>query len=197
MSATVPSPPACVFLDRDGVINEEAGIISRREQLRLIPGSGSAIARLNERGVPVIVITNQPVVARGWLTEEGVVELHDHLRDLLAQSGAKLDAIYFCPHHENADDPAYRMECECRKPRPGLLHRAAADHGLDLARCVMIGDRTVDLKAGREAGCSGILVETGFAGGDGKCEVTPDHVAADLAAAVDFLLSCPTPPKNV
>ena len=188
--------PACVFLDRDGVINEEVGISRSKDQLRLIPGTGEAIARLNTHGIPVVVITNQPVVARGWLSERGVDELHSYLRTLLERCGAKLDAIYFCPHHENANDPVYRKVCQCRKPRPGLLLQAAADLAIDLSRCVMVGDRTVDLKAGEDAGCAGILVETGFAGRDGKCEVTPRHIAANLSSAVDFLLSCPTFPKK-
>lgn len=180
-----------VFLDRDGVINEEDGIIRSAGQLRLVPGSGEAIARLNRAGLPVIVITNQPVVARGWCTEEELGRLHDHLRDLLRAHGATLDAIYYCPHHENADDPAYRTICECRKPRAGLILRAARDFDLDLPRCVMIGDRTVDIEAARSAGTSAWLVRTGYGGDDGKCAATPDHAFADLAAAVDFLLSAP------
>lgn len=178
-----------VFLDRDGVINEEDGIISRAEQLRLIDGADKAIARLNAAGIPVVVITNQPVVARGLCTEAEVDGLHEHLRVLLLAHGAKLDAIYFCPHHENADVPAYRVVCDCRKPRPGLLLRATAEHGFDLARCVMIGDRTVDLAAARAAGCAAWLVETGFAGADGKCDVAPDRVFRDLNAAVTEILS--------
>lgn len=174
--------PQAVFLDRDGVINEEAGIISRSDQLRLIPGSGAAIRRLNEIGIPVIVITNQPVVARGWISEEDLSHLHDHLRALLAESEASLDALYACPHHENANDSRYRVICECRKPRPGLLLQAASDFQLDLRRCLMVGDRTVDLQAAREAGCGAVLVKTGFAGSDGKCDVEPDRVFPDLAA---------------
>lgn len=188
-----PTAFQAVLLDRDGVINEEDGIIRSAEQLRLVPGSGEAIARLNRAGLPVIVITNQPVVARGWCTEEELGRLHDHLRDLLRAHGASLDAIYYCPHHENADDPAYRMICDCRKPRPGLLRRAAKDFSLDPSRCVLIGDRTVDLEAARAAGAAAWLVRTGYGGGDGKCEVRPDRVFDDLAAAVDLLLRARPP----
>lgn len=176
--------PDAVFLDRDGVINEEDGIIQKPSQLRLVPGAGRAIRRLNEKGILVIVVTNQPVVARGWATEAEVDLIHQRLRDMLAEGGAHLDAIYFCPHHENADLPGYRVRCRCRKPRAGMLEQAAADWKLELDRCVMIGDRTVDLQAAREAGCVAWLVETGFGGKDGKCEVEPDAVFANLEAAV-------------
>lgn len=184
-----PAPPFhAVFLDRDGVINEEDGIIRSIDQLRLLPGVGEAIARLNEAGLPVIVITNQPVVARGWCTEAEVGVIHDHLRDLLRSHGATLDAIYYCPHHENANDPAYRLVCECRKPRPGLLKRAGGDFGLDLSRCVLIGDRTVDLEAARAAGTAAWLVRTGYGGEDGKCGTAPDLTFADLTEAVEAIL---------
>ena len=181
---------AAIFLDRDGVINVEDGIVRSPDQLRLIPGSAEAIARLNALGVPVIVITNQPVVARGWANEDELGVIHDRLRDLLKAHGAVLDAVYFCPHHENANDPAYRTICECRKPRPGMLLKAAEEFGLKLSDCVMIGDRTVDLMAAREAGCSTFLVKTGFAGQDGICSVEPDGEFDDLAAAVKYIESC-------
>jgi len=177
-----------VFLDRDGVINEEDGIIQSVEQLRLLPGVGEAIARLNRASLPVIVITNQPVVARGWCTEAELGLIHDHLRELLRPHEATLDAIYYCPHHENANDPAYRLVCDCRKPRPGLLKRAAGDFGLDLSRCVLIGDRTVDLEAARAAEAAAWLVRTGYGGEDGKCGAEPDRTFADLAEAVKAIL---------
>lgn len=183
-----PPPFQAVFLDRDGVVNEEDGIVRSAGQLRLLPGAGEAIARLNRASLPVIVVTNQPVVARGWCSEADLAGIHDHLRALLRPFGAALDAIYYCPHHENADDPAYRAVCDCRKPRPGLLRRAARDFSLDPSRCVLIGDRTVDLEAARAAGAAAWLVRTGYGGGDGKCDVRPDRVFDDLAAAVDFLL---------
>lgn len=179
-----------MFLDRDGVINTEDGIISKPDQLHLIPGSGEAIARLNQMNLPVIVVTNQPVVARGWATEADVDLIHRRLRSLLAEHGATLDAIYFCPHHENANDPNYRSICDCRKPRPGMLRQAAKDFGLDLAKCVLIGDRTVDLQAAREATCQAYLVKTGFAGKDGKCDIAPDMVFTDLLTSVIHIEKC-------
>lgn len=178
-----------VFLDRDGVINEEDGIIRSAGQLRLVPGSAEAIANLNHAGLPVIVITNQPVVARGWCSEAELEEIHNHLRGLLAPHGAKLDAIYYCPHHENANDPAYRVVCDCRKPRAGLILKAVHDFDLDPARCVLIGDRTVDLEAARAAGCAAWLVKTGYGGGDGKSDTIPDRISADLSEAVQAILN--------
>jgi len=186
--ATRPRSIDAVFLDRDGVINEEDGIIRSVEQLRLLPRAGEAIARLNQASLPVIVITNQPVVARGWCSEAELDTIHEHLRALLRPFGATLDAIYYCPHHENANDPAYRLVCDCRKPRPGLLNLAAKDFGLDLTRCILIGDRTVDLEAARAAGAAAWLVRTGYAGQDGKCDASPDSVFDDLQKAVSFLL---------
>jgi len=186
----IGSPFAAVFLDRDGVINEEDGIIHEPDQLRLIAGTALAICQLNELGIPVIVVTNQPVVARGWATEAEVDAIHDRMTAMLAAEGegATIDAIYFCPHHEHADDPRYRTVCKCRKPRPGLLLQAIEDFDLVPGRCVMIGDRTVDLQAAREAGCGAAwLVETGYGGKDGKCQAVPDRTFPDLAAAVDFI----------
>lgn len=190
MSGSAPESINAVFLDRDGVINSEDGIIREAGQLRLIPGSGEAIARLNRLKMPVIVVTNQPVVARGWASEADVDRIHRHLAQLLSEHGASLDAIYFCPHHENANDPAYRKNCDCRKPRPGMLLQAAKDFGIDLSESVLIGDRTVDLQAAREAGCLAYLVETGFAGTDGKCIIKADMVFADLLAAVKHIETC-------
>ena len=195
MPAPGQSPFSAVFLDRDGVINEEDGIVREPGQLRLIEGSARAIRRLNELGLPVIVVTNQPVVARGWASEAEVDHIHDRLRELLAAEDASVDAIFFCPHHENADDLNYRLICDCRKPRPGLLLKAAEVHGLDLKRSVMIGDRTVDLQAAREAGCAGAyLVETGYGGKDGKCDAMPDQTFENLGAAVTHIETCQNQP---
>jgi len=186
------SPLDAIFLDRDGVINEEVGIIRSAEQLRLVPGAGEAIARLNQASLRVIVVTNQPVVARGWCSEGELGTIHEHLKALLRPFGATLDAIYYCPHHENANDPAYRLVCDCRKPRPGLLARAAKDFDLDLSRCILIGDRTVDLEAARAAGAAAWLVRTGYGGKDGKCVAEPDRTFADLLEAVKAALGTRT-----
>jgi D-glycero-D-manno-heptose 1,7-bisphosphate phosphatase len=176
-----------VFLDRDGVINEEVDLLHRADQLRLIPGSAEAISLFNAAGLPVVVVTNQPVVARGLCTEDDIRAIHDELERQLAGLGARVDAIEFCPHHPNADLPAYRVACECRKPRPGMILRAAARLGLDPSRGVMVGDRTADLAAARAAGCVAVLVRTGYAGADGQNAVEPDLVCDDLLAAARLI----------
>lgn len=178
-----------VFLDRDGVINEEVDLLHRVDQLALIDGSAGAIARLNAAGVRVIVVTNQPVVARGLCTEADIDAIHAALERQLGDRGARVDAIYYCPHHENADLMEYRTVCSCRKPRIGMLAAAAERFGLDLGRSYVVGDRTADIQAGANAGCTTILVQTGYAGKDGKHPATPTHTCADLAAAVDFILA--------
>ena len=158
----ISNPFQALFLDRDGVINEEDGIVRTIDQLKLIPGSAEAIGRLNQLGVLAIVVTNQPVVARGWCSEAELAVIHRHLEELLLSGGAKLDAIYFCPHHENANDQRYRVSCDCRKPKPGLLLQAGRDFDLELSRCAMVGDRTVDIKAAREAGGTGLVGRNGI-----------------------------------
>ncbi len=184
-----------VFLDRDGTINEEAGLIDDPAKLKLIPGSATAIRRLKAAGAAVVVTTNQPVIARGMLDEEGLGRVHARLRELLAREGAVVDEIRFCPHHPEthhaeASDPRYRCECECRKPKPGMLLEGAKDSGLSASEFYMIGDSTRDIAAGIAAGCQGtILLETGFAGKDGNCpNAKPDVVLADLGAAADWIL---------
>jgi D-glycero-D-manno-heptose 1,7-bisphosphate phosphatase len=184
-----------VFLDRDGTINEEVGLIEESSKLRLIPGAALAMARLKAAGAVLIVTTNQPVVARGLVDETGLDGIHARLKEMLAQEGAVLDAVFYCPHHPEthhaeAADPRYRKRCDCRKPEPGMLLRGAERFGLDPAACYMVGDSTRDVAAGRAAGCrAALLLETGFAGGDGTCpDAKPDAVLADLAAAAEWIL---------
>jgi D-glycero-D-manno-heptose 1,7-bisphosphate phosphatase len=182
-----------VFLDRDGTINEDVDYLRHPDQMRLIPGAAAAIARLNQRGLAVIVVTNQSAVARGLLTENDLAAIHLHLHELLAAEGAHVDGIYYCPHHPEAANADFRRDCDCRKPGPGMLLQAARDHGLDLAASVMIGDSRRDLEAGKIAGCKSlILVRTGH----GSAEETglarlsfSAKVYDDLTAAVDGLLS--------
>lgn len=177
-----------VFLDRDGVINENA-YVNRPEDLVLIPGSAEAIARLNRAGVPVFVVTNQGGIAMGHLTEEALAEIHEHLLALLAEHGAHVDGIDYCPHMPTARVAAYRIDCPARKPGTGMLERARAKHSIDLAQSVLVGDATTDILAGNRAGCRTILVRTGFAGEDGKADVAPTATANDLAAAVGLILT--------
>jgi len=183
-----------VFLDRDGVINREVDLLYREDQLDLLPGAAEAIRRLNDAGILAIVVTNQPVVARNLCTEDDVCRIHERLQEMLKEAaGARLDAVYYCPHHPETHhqdgNPAYRGRCRCRKPAIGMLEEARERFGLDFARCVLVGDTTRDVQTGRNAGCRTILVKTGYAGRDGACDVVPDHVVEDLADAVDTVLA--------
>ena len=185
-----------IFLDRDGVLVHDDHLITAPEQLRVMEGAPMALERLRAAGWRLVVVTNQTVVARGLLDEAGVGALHEDLRQkILAGGGPSLDAFYVCPHHPRADDPRYRVDCDCRKPRPGLLLRAAAERNLDLSRSFLVGDRPSDIAAGQRAGCRTILVTTGRhedppIQSPDSAEPTrpPDAVLPDLAAAVDWIL---------
>lgn len=146
-----------VFLDRDGTINEEVGFLHSEEQFRLLPGAAEAIAMFNQMGWLVIVVTNQPVIARGELTLKGLDNIHCKMETLLGRRGAYVNAIYFCPHHPEKGFPGecaeYKIECTCRKPKPGMLLEAAERFHIDLASSWMAGDNERDMKAGELAGC--------------------------------------------
>jgi len=181
-----------VFLDRDGTLCELVRDLHRIEDLRLVPGAAEAVRRLNESFYLAVVVTNQPVVARGLCTLEQLDRIHAKLETLLGERGAKLDALYFCPHHPDpgspSENPKFKLRCECRKPSGGLIRRAVAELNIDLARSVMIGDSTVDIETGKRAGIRTILVLTGEAGRDGKFAVRPDARCADLAEAIGLVL---------
>lgn len=182
-----------VFLDRDGTINEQMGYINHLDRFILLPGVGRAIARLNLAGWQVVVVSNQSGVARGYFPEDLLYQVDRKMIHLLAENGARLDGIYYCPHHPRAEVPAWRQDCDCRKPRPGLFWRAARDLGLDLARSFAVGDRHTDLKAARTVGAKAILVLTGYGRGEVEYvlphqDVQPDIVASDLNQAVDWIL---------
>ena len=184
---------AAVFLDRDGTLIEEVNYLAHPSQVRLIPGAAAAVRRLNAAGVPVVVVTNQAGVARGYFPEGRVAEVHAHLSAVLAADGARVDAYYFCPHHPTAGVGKYKAACACRKPHPGMLVTAAADLRLDLSRSWMVGDKLCDLRAGAAAGCRTVLVRTGYGATVGgplsTVELRLAGVAADLAAAVDLWAS--------
>ena len=175
-----------VFLDRDGTIADEVGYLNHVSRFRILPQVPEAIRRLNHAGLPVIVITNQSGVSRGYFPETLVHEVHELMIAQLAAVGARLDAIYYCPH-TSADG------CACRKPRTGMLDRAAQDHSLDLQASFVVGDRHDDLEVAHRAGAKGILVRTGYGEGEhlwnaSKWAIQPDFVAADLADAVQWIL---------
>ncbi|MBI2899187.1 MAG: HAD family hydrolase [Planctomycetes bacterium] len=180
-----------LFLDRDGTIVEETGYVTSPEMLRLLPGAAGAIARFNAAGVRVFVVSNQAGIARGLMSERDLETVHLRLVALLGAEGARLDGIYYCPHHPESERAEYAVACGCRKPAPGLLEQAAREHGADLADSVMIGDNLRDLQAGRAAGTKTVLVRTGLgtevlAGRTSHPDA--DWVAADLAEAAEMLL---------
>jgi len=181
--------PWAVFLDRDGTINELAGLVSSPDQLRLLPGVPSALRNIKATGALLVLITNQPVVAREMVTEDQLEDIHLHLQEMLQAEGAGLDAIYYCPHHPEthhpeACNPKYRRECDCRKPKPGLIVTAARDLGIELGASFFVGDSSRDIAAGAAAGCTTILVRTGCAGADNVCpDAHPDLVVDDLSEA--------------
>ena len=157
-----------IFLDRDGTINKYIGFLRKPEELELLEGAAKAICKINQSGYLAIGATNQPVIARGEVTWEGLEEIHRKLETLLGQEGAYLDDIFICPHHPDrnflGECPEYKVDCGCRKPKPGLLLRAAEKYNIDLAGSWMIGDSQRDVDAGTAAGCRTILLnkETGL-----------------------------------
>jgi D-glycero-D-manno-heptose 1,7-bisphosphate phosphatase len=186
-----------IFLDRDGVLIEDVDLLTNPRDIRVLEGVPQALRRLKEDGFRLIVVSNQTVVARGLATEEEVLAIQAEVERFLEQVGApRLDGFYFCPHHPNATLPAYRTACECRKPRPGLLLRAAREHNLNLDVSFAVGDRITDIIAGARAGCWTVLVQTGKhqASPIETVEpldesVQPDYVCTDLRAAAGWILA--------
>jgi D-glycero-D-manno-heptose 1,7-bisphosphate phosphatase len=183
-----------VFIDRDGTISEEVGYVNHVSRYRVFPFAAEAVRALNEAGWLAVLVTNQAGVARGYFAEEMIGAVHGLLAAELERGGARLDAVYYCPHHPTVGEPPYRLDCDCRKPRPGLIRRAAADLGLDLARCWMVGDRYSDAELARNAGVRSAFVLTGYGRGELEHQSRdwrhrPDLVAENLLEAVRGILS--------
>ena len=183
---------AAVFLDRDGTMIEDVGYLDRLERLSLFPYTIDAIRLLNRGGYKVVVVTSQAGVAHGSVTEEFLGEAHSVITQRVAEAGGRIDAFYYCPHHPHAAIAKYRTECDCRKPKPGMIFTAARDLSLDLSRSFIVGDRWRDIEMGVAAGTKGVLVETGY----GKTEAPrrPDHIApvpvvANLVDATSLILN--------
>ncbi|MGL5194797.1 MAG: D-glycero-alpha-D-manno-heptose-1,7-bisphosphate 7-phosphatase [Chroococcales cyanobacterium] len=184
-----------VFLDRDGVLNQEVGYIHRLEDLNLIPGVAAAVRRLNDRNLFCCLVSNQSGPARGYYPAAHVEALHDRLCRLLDQeAGARLDAVYYCPYlspPEGGTDPEFTRWTTWRKPNTGMLVAAAWEHDLDLSQSFMVGDKATDVDMAHNAGCTGILVKTGYGdrvlGGQYQHHTHPDFIASDLADAVDWI----------
>jgi D-glycero-D-manno-heptose 1,7-bisphosphate phosphatase len=182
-----------LFMDRDGCLAEEAGYVNHVSRIHLLPRAGEAVRRLNVAGVPAVMVTNQAGIAKGYFSEEVLEAVNAELVRQLATAGARLDGVYVCTHHPDAGEPPYRAACECRKPRPGLLLRAAADLGLDLPASVVVGDKISDIGAAHAVGAAGVLVLTGYGRGEWEHRrhlwtEKPDHIAEDLFDAVDWAL---------
>lgn len=183
-----------VFIDRDGTISEEVGYINHPSRFRVFPYSAPAIKLLNESGWLAIVVTNQAGVARGYFSEEMIKSVHERLDQDLESNGARLDAIYYCAHHPSLGEPPYLLDCDCRKPRPGLIRQADGEFGIDLKKSWMVGDRYSDVELARNAGVNSALVMSGYGRGEwehqrGSWKYQPDLIAENLLAAVEAIIS--------
>jgi len=182
-----------VFIDRDGTLTEEVGYVNHPRRLRLLPRSAEAIRRLNEHGIPAVVVTNQAGLARGYFSEDVLHAVTAELGAQLRQAGAHLDGIYVCPHHPTEGEPPWRADCDCRKPKPGMFLQAAAELGLDLGASTIVGDKASDLAIAPKIGARGVLVLSGYGLGEWEYRrdtfaARPDHVADDLLDAVQWVI---------
>ncbi len=183
-----------IFFDRDGTLSHEVGYVNHLSRFALLPSTVPAIRRVNEAGWRAIVTTNQAGVARGYFEEWLIHAVHQKLRDELAAGGAFLDDIYFCAHHPTLGKPPYRLDCDCRKPKTGMLLRGAEAFGLDLTKCWVVGDRYSDVKFAHRVGAKGALVLTGYGRGEYEYQRQdwdgePDHIAENADEAVAWILS--------
>lgn len=181
-----------IFLDRDGTINEYVGFLTRLEDFKLLPEVAKAINHINNSIYIAIVATNQPVIARGDVTFAQLEEIHMKMESELGKCGAYLDDIFFCPHHPDkgyaGEIPELKKECECRKPKIGMIKEAEEKYNIDLSYSWYIGDTTMDIQTGKNAGMKTILVKTGESGRDAKYDVQPDFIAENLLSAVNYIL---------
>lgn len=191
-------PKPTIFLDRDGTLNVERDFLKTPDQLELIPGAGAALKALRQAGYRLVVLTNQPVIARGEASFDDVAAVHRKLEWELGKDGAFIDAIYFCPHHPDAGFSGERIElkiaCDCRKPGIGLFERACRDKAVATKGSWMIGDQTRDIEMARRTGLRSILVMTGAGGTDGAFDIAPDHFADNIGAAADHILGLENSP---
>ena len=176
-----------VFLDRDGTLNVEVGNLHRPEDVVITPGAAKAVARLNAKSIPVIVVTNQSGIGRGLFTWADFNAVLEKIHALLAQDGAHIDDAYACPYHKDAKGEYRQANHPDRKPNPGMILKAAEKHQIDLGRSWMIGDKEIDLEAGHNAGCRAALVLTGY--GKTVNQASADLVADDLEQAIEKILA--------
>jgi histidinol-phosphate phosphatase family protein len=191
--SSLATPQRAVFLDRDGTLNVDKDCLRSVDELELLPGVAGAIHELNLHGWRTVVVTNQPVIAKGFCDEAELKKIHNKLETLLGREHAFLDRIYFCPHHPEkgfpGERPELKIECNCRKPKIGMIKKAVADLNIDLSQSWLIGDTTTDVQTAKNAGLKSILLQTGYGGKDGKHAARPDFVADNLLDAVRLLLA--------
>ncbi len=185
-----------LFLDRDGTLIKEVNYLTTIDQLAMLDGSIEALRLAHAAGMATVLITNQSAVARGMLTETELQRIHHHLSRLIVEKGGVLDGVYYCPHHPEGSVAGYAAPCQCRKPQPGLLLAAARELGLNLSKSLMVGDSLKDVEAGRKAGCTSVLVETGYGARESALiengengGTVPDYVAPDILEAVRWFLT--------
>ncbi len=186
------NPRPSVFLDRDGVLVREVGHLHKPEQLELLPGAAAGLKKLNRAGFITVLVTNQPVLARGMCTEAELRVIHNKLETLLGREGARLDAIYYCPHHPDhgfpGEIPELKIPCHCRKPDTGMIEEAQKEFNLDLKTSWLIGDTTVDIETARRAAIKSILLKTGHGGKDARHNVKPILICRDLLDAAETII---------
>ena len=183
-----------VFLDRDGTLNVDAGYLDRKERLMLFPWSLDSVRLLRRAGYAVVVVTNQSGVGRGMIEESFVEEVHQIIQSRLVDIGEKLDGHYYCPHEPSASIEAFRVDCDCRKPKPGLVTRADRDLGLDVERSIVVGDKWSDIGLAKQTGARGVLVRTGYGRSQEKNRqegLSADAVVDTLMDAVNWILLHP------
>jgi D-glycero-D-manno-heptose 1,7-bisphosphate phosphatase len=190
-----------VFIDRDGTISEEVGYVNHPSRFRVFPYSAQAIRTLNEFNWLAILVTNQAGVARGYFAEDVIGQVHEQLNKALETSKARLDAIYYCAHHPSVGEPPYRVDCDCRKPKPGLIQRAAADFEIDLEHSWMIGDRYSDTELAHNAGLKSAFVLSGYGRGEweyqrSEWKLQPDIVCENLLDAVRTIVNSDSTGRN-
>lgn len=191
--SSLATPQRAVFLDRDGTLVREVNGLTSPDQLELLPGAAQAVRELNHHGWLAILVTNQPVVAKGFCTEADIAVIHNKLDTLLGREHAYLDRVYWCPHHPEkgfaGERPELKMDCDCRKPKPGMVLQAARDLNLDLTACWLVGDTTTDVETARNAGIKSVLLGTGHAGRDDKYKTTPTASAMNLLDSVRRIMA--------
>ena len=184
-------PGSCVFVDRDGTLIEEVGYLDRVDRLTLYPWTTDAVRALNRAGLKVVLVSNQSGVARGFFEETVVHDIHARMAEMLSAGGARIDAYYYCPHHPDGKVPTYARACDCRKPKRGLVDRAAQELGIDPAHSFVVGDRWLDVGLARTVGGRGILVRTGYGAREEAHpaeNLSADAIVDNFAGAASWIL---------